>query len=273
MPLLLTLLSGCWVNDLFIRNIDTLIEIKIADNLGLYYGQKKQLEKDTSSFLNNSKSMAKEAKLRLSSYEKLLDHKNHDQKHFQELIYQEVLYWQGIHREIMERLITKHMDYLANLSPAQQNEFFREAKAKNKDLKEKLQELKRMDEPQEKLKELSKSFAYVFDELNKAQLKVIKESEAFLISRAEDYIKRRLRFQKGLKSLYDKEDKPENKNKAFKQMARASLEKRYSEAVTREYSVLISKLIKMSEEKERKKAMANLKKFEQWLEVFIKTNY
>lgn len=254
-------LAGCWMSDHLIKtaikNLDTVIEYKVGDTLGLYYAQKKQLERDTTKFLNKSKSMAPAIQKKLEGYKELISDKTPTSK----MILDEIRYWNGLYEEVAENIILEHMSYLSELTEKQQNEFFKEMEKKNKELADKIKNSEEED--------LFKSYKYIFSELNEKQKKVLKKNKDHLEKRSKAYLERRREFQNELKKLW-KKDAPQDK---FKELALKTVRTRSNPQANKERAAIIEDLLKAMDDKGKKALLENLEKFEAWVETFSSTRY
>lgn len=250
--------TGCWVNDLLIRNLDNVIEIKTADTLGLYYKQKQELEKDVSSFLNQSKTLAPQIKQKLSEYQALAASGEIPKAR---AVAEEMRYWQGLYAKIAKTLIEHHADYVSNLTEKQQEEFFKQLKEKNEEIEEKAREGDWEDYAQ--------GFEFLFGDLNQKQEKFLRQSLGFFKQRSVQRLKRRRSFQENLRELFSKKAS----EKRFKELMLENVKTRYSSRATAKRAEIITRLFNLAGGEEMTELKENLKKAKNWIDVFVATDY
>lgn len=249
--------TGCWVNDLFIRNIDNIIEIKASDTLGLYYGQKEKLEKDVSKFLTSAKERAPKIRAKLREYKSWFKKEPPGEK----AIHLEMRFWQELTQNLASEAAAKHIDYLAGLSEKQQEEFFKEVEDKNEEIAQKNKE--------NDLEDLAKGYEFFFGDLNKKQKQILKQHRDFFKKRGEERLSKRLAFQKKLKGLFAKKA-PEDE---FKRLALNSIQSRYDHQANQRRASIIASLIKAADAEQLQTLNENLNKLENWVAVFVSTEY
>tara|TARA_Y100000782_G_scaffold115624_1_gene162473 strand:- start:91125 stop:91916 length:792 start_codon:yes stop_codon:yes gene_type:complete len=254
---LLLFTTGCWVGSLFVKNLDTLISVKVSNTFDLYYKQKQQLDEDIDNFLKRKKPLADIALKKLSEYQKLSSSAKLDQK----LIKNELMFWQKFYTEIMLEIVQKHSSYLINLTEKQQKHFFKEYKERTKELKEKLEE--------DLLEDQIEKYERFFGELNKDMTKELASNEDFFKSRLMAYIERRKEFRIKLEELYKKKAK----DKDFKSLFSKYIEDRFSKTVTIHHAKIIHNLLRKMGSDQKIALKENLTKYKTWVEVFKETDY
>lgn len=256
----MSLLAGsCWMNDLLVKNLDTIVEYKVSENLELFYGQKEKLEKDTSNFLNGLKSEAPKIKTKLNDYSDMA--KNGIDSLAPKEVEKEMKFWQQLYIEKTKDVIEKHMDYIAGLSEGQQEVFFEKAKKKNEELEEKIKE--------NDVEKIAEGYEYAFGELSSSQLKVLKSKSDFFKKRSELHLKRRLDYQKELKKLFE-EKAPVEK---FQEISLNNLEQRFSDSATKEHAEIFATLAQKADSEGKKNLKENIEKAKGWVETFVSTTY
>ena len=254
---LFILTAGCWVGSLFVKNLDTLISVKVSNTFDLYYKQKQQLDKDIDNFLKSKKPLADIVLKKLSEYQKLSSSADLDQK----LIKEELMFWQKFYTELMLEIVQKHSSYLINLTEKQQKHFLKEYKERTKELKEKLEE--------ELLEDQTEKYERFFGELNKGMAKELASNEDFFKSRLMAYIERRKEFRIKLEELYKKKAK----DKDFKSLLSKYIVDRFSKTATIHHAKIIHNLLRKMGSDQKIALKENLSKYKTWAKVFKETDY
>ncbi|MBJ00153.1 MAG: hypothetical protein CME67_02895 [Halobacteriovoraceae bacterium] len=257
MASLILLTTGCWVGNLFVKNLDTLISVRVSSTLDLYYKQKQQLDQDIDSFLESKKHIANEINQKLSSYQKLLG----TGKINQSQIEKEMLFWQDFYKDMMLEIIDKYSSYLVGLTTKQQKHFFENYNERTEELLERLNE--DQVEPQEE------KYERFFGELNKKMLSILKSNENFFKSRLKAYIERRQILKEELLKLF----KSKADDKQFKKLLSSYTNQRFKKDVTHQHSLIIKKLLDLMDNDQKSSLNENLAKFKSWVDVFERTEY
>lgn len=249
--------TSCWLGSLMVKNLDTLISVKVSNSLELFYKQKVKLDQDIDNFLKEKKSLAGLAKKKIQEYQKSISKKSWTPAKIEK----EVIYWQNLYTDIALEVIEKHIHYLANLTPSQQQGYFKNFEKRNKEI-----ELELKDDVLEKQ---IKKFERIFGDLNSEMISVLKSHKDFFKERLEAYLVRRNAFKERLRELY------ENKSDIaqFKKLASNYINERFDLKTTKTYSKMIYDLVQNLKEEQKEELEKNFNKYETWINVFESTEY
>ncbi|MEX0797886.1 MAG: hypothetical protein WD025_00475 [Bacteriovoracaceae bacterium] len=250
-------LAGCWINGLFIKNLDNLLEHKITSRLYLYHSQQEKLEKDVSKFLNDSRALAPQIQKKLDFYQEQIKAGQLSAKKVQK----EFEFWQSVANKKLENIASKHIGLLAGLNQEQQKHFFEEMEEKNQEKKEKI--------AKKLMERIFERFEFYFDELNEQQKKVLNEEKDFFFKRDKQRLKDAKAFQKQLKALYEENAKLAQ----FKKLAKKSIHELFSAERTKKHATIVHKLIEASDKQGKKNLLKKLSEFKGWIKTFQETKY
>ncbi|MCO4753249.1 MAG: hypothetical protein KC478_02150 [Bacteriovoracaceae bacterium] len=250
-------MSSCWLGNLMVKNLDTIISVKVSNSLELFYKQKMKLDQDIDKFLKQKKHLAPMVKKRIEQYNKQLSNNTITLPKIEA----EIVFWQNLYTEIALEVINKHIDYLANLKPGQQKGYFKSYKERNEEIKEELEE--------DILEKQTEKFERFFGELNPGMVKVLKKNKAFFEARLQAYLARRKDFKTKLENLYKNEAQVDQ----FKELSIKYIKERFDPEATKVYSKLIFDLVKNLKQEQINELEKNFSKYESWLNVFESTQY
>lgn len=239
------------------KNMDTLISVKVSNTFDLYYKQKQQLDKDIDTFLKSKKPLTGTVLTKISDYKRLASNGEYNQKRIEN----ELLFWQRFYTDLMLEIVQKHSSYLIGLTEKQQKHFFKEYKERTEELKEKLKE--------DILENQIEKYERFFGELSKDMSKELALNDGFFKSRLIAYIERRKDFRKKLEALFERKAKDEE----FKNLFSEYIKDRFSEIVTKQHAGIILSLLKKMGTEQKASLKENLSKYKTWVEVFKETDY